>query len=141
MKLNPYLSFDGNCAEAFAAYSEAFGTDITMKMTFGEMPVEDGRGEMPEAWADRIAHMSMQVGEVTLMGCDSPPDSYQAPQGVHVSINLSDIAEAERVYGLLSADGAIDMPMTETFWAQGFAIFTDRFGTPWMINCEKPMPD
>jgi PhnB protein len=29
------------------------------------------------------------------------------------------------------------MPMEETFWAQRFAMFTDKFGTPWMINCEK----
>jgi PhnB protein len=29
------------------------------------------------------------------------------------------------------------MPIQETFWAQRFGMLTDRFGTPWMINCEK----
>ncbi len=30
------------------------------------------------------------------------------------------------------------MPMMETFWAIKFGVFTDRFGTQWMINCMKP---
>jgi len=28
------------------------------------------------------------------------------------------------------------MSVQETFWAARFGIVTDRFGTPWMINCE-----
>ena len=29
------------------------------------------------------------------------------------------------------------MPLGETFWAVKFAMLTDKFGIPWMINCEK----
>jgi PhnB protein len=29
---------------------------------------------------------------------------------------------------------AVSMPPTETFWAERFTMFTDRYGTPWMIN-------
>ena len=35
--------------------------------------------------------------------------------------------------------GTVRMPLQETFWAEKFGMLTDRFGTPWMINCEKPM--
>jgi PhnB protein len=31
------------------------------------------------------------------------------------------------------------MALQETFWAHRFAMFQDRFGTPWMINASKPM--
>jgi PhnB protein len=31
------------------------------------------------------------------------------------------------------------MPLEETFWAHRFGMCVDKFGTPWMINCEKPM--
>ena len=34
-------------------------------------------------------------------------------------------------------DGTVRMPIQETFWATRFGMLTDRFGTPWMINCEK----
>lgn len=33
--------------------------------------------------------------------------------------------------------GDITMPLAETFWAERFAMFTDHFGTPWMLNCDK----
>ena len=49
-----------------------------------------------------------------------------------------DIAEADRVFKQLSADGTIRIPLQETFWAAGFGMVTDRFGVPWMINCGKP---
>jgi PhnB protein len=29
------------------------------------------------------------------------------------------------------------MPIQQTFWAQRFGMLVDRFGTPWMINCEQ----
>jgi PhnB protein len=30
------------------------------------------------------------------------------------------------------------MPIGQTFWALRFGMCVDRFGTPWMINCEAP---
>jgi PhnB protein len=29
------------------------------------------------------------------------------------------------------------MPLGKTFWAERFGMCTDRFGVPWMINCEQ----
>jgi uncharacterized glyoxalase superfamily protein PhnB len=29
----------------------------------------------------------------------------------------------------------------EAFWAHRFGMCTDRFGIPWMINCEKPLAE
>jgi PhnB protein len=31
----------------------------------------------------------------------------------------------------------VQLPIQETFWAARFGMLTDRFGTPWMVNCEK----
>ena len=29
------------------------------------------------------------------------------------------------------------MPFGKTFWAEGgFGMLTDKFGVPWMVNCE-----
>jgi PhnB protein len=28
--------------------------------------------------------------------------------------------------------------MAQTFWALRFGMVVDRFGMPWLINCEKP---
>jgi len=29
------------------------------------------------------------------------------------------------------------MPMAQTFFALRFGMLTDKYGTPWMINCEN----
>jgi PhnB protein len=68
-----------------------------------------------------------------------PPNHYQKPQGFSVSISTNDPAEADRVFNALAENGAVQMPIQETFWAVRFGMVTDRYGIPWMINCGKPM--
>jgi PhnB protein len=94
--------------------------------------------EYPE-WADKVMHIGMRIGDQMLLGCDAPPPHYSQPQGLRVCLEFQDIDEAERVYKALSEGGNIGMPLQETFWAKRFAMFSDRFGTPWMVNVSKPM--
>ena len=49
-----------------------------------------------------------------------------------------DAAEAERIFSALAEDGTVQLPIAETFWALRFGMVVDRFGVPWLINCEKP---
>jgi PhnB protein len=36
-----------------------------------------------------------------------------------------------------AVDGQVGMPLQQTFWAARFGMLVDRFGIPWMVNCEK----
>ena len=72
------------------------------------------------------------------MGSDAPPDRYEAMKGFSVTLGVSDPAEAERIFHALADKGTIRMPIQETFWATRFGMLVDQYGTPWMINCEKP---
>jgi PhnB protein len=134
MKTNPYLSFNGNCAEAFKFYEKILGGKIEMLMTFAEAP--PGEPVPPES-KDKVMHARMTIGDTVIMGGDAPAQFYKTPQGFSVSINVDKPGEADRIFHTLSEGGAVMMPITETFWAHRFAVFTDKFGTPWMINCEK----
>ena len=63
---------------------------------------------------------------------------YSAASGMTAQqLNVDNIAEAERVFNALKENGTVKMPLEKTFWAIRFAMLTDQFGTPWMINCEK----
>ena len=93
--------------------------------------------QTPPELHKRVMHVTLRVGDQVLQGSDSPSDQHQAPQGFSIAIALSDAAEAERIFKGLSAGGKVQMPLEETFWALRFGIVIDRFGTPWMINCEK----
>jgi PhnB protein len=136
MKTNPYLSFNGNCAEAFRFYEKVLGGKISALMTWADTPMAK---EVPAETRSQIVHARMQVDDTVLMGGDAPPGRYEAPKGITVTITVEQPAEAERIFAALSEGGTVTMPIQETFWAQRFAMFTDRYGTPWMINCEKPM--
>ena len=93
--------------------------------------------QTPPAWHDKILHACMSVGDTLLMGSDCPPEYFQKPQGFSVSLTFADAAEAERIFGLLAEGGTVQMPIEETFWAVRFGACVDRFGTPWMISCNK----
>jgi PhnB protein len=134
MKLVPYLSYAGNCAEAFRFYAQAANGKIDFLMAYAEAPPGT---PVPPGMRDKIMHASMTIGGNRLMGSDAPLTA--APTGFAVSINLDTPEQADRLYAALSAGGAIKMPIAETFWASRFAMFTDKFNIPWMINCEKPM--
>ena len=132
MQLNPHLSFDGQCQEAFKFYQQCLGGNIQSMMTHGDSPIAD---QVPSEWRDRILHATLIVGETALMGADVPPDSYKAPRGFSITIQINDPADAESIFRALSEGGTVTMPLQETFWAARFGMVVDRFGIPWMVNC------
>ena len=138
MQTAAHLHFQGNCAEAFKFYADTFGGKIVFAMTFGEAP---GAEQAPQDFRDKIIHARLDFGGQFLLGCDATPDHFQAPQGFNVMAALEDRDDAERAFKALSDGGSITMPFAETFWAKGFGMCTDRFGIPWMVNCEKPLTD
>lgn len=131
MKLNPYLHFDGRCREAFEFYAKTLGGKITFMQTFGESPMA---AQMPPESHGHVMHGSLQIGDQLLQGTDPPPGQYTQPVGFRVALHFDDAAEGERAFNALAQHGVIFMPYQQTFWAKGFGMVTDRFGTPWIIN-------
>jgi len=135
MQLNPYISFDGRCAAAFKFYETCLKGKIVAMVTFGDTPMAE---QSPPGWRDKIAHARLTVGDYVLMGSDASPEHYKKPQGFQVTINVDEPTEAERIFHALAEGGTVQMPIAETFWARRFGMLADKFGIPWMINCEKP---
>jgi len=92
---------------------------------------------MPLEARNMIIHASMRVGDTVIMASDAPGERYQKPQGFSVSLLIDTAAEAERVFAALSSGGEVRMPLQKTFFSARFGMFTDKFGIPWMINCEE----
>lgn len=134
VQLNPYLYYNGTCEAAFTFYAKVLGGKILAMITHAETPAATQTA--PE-WQQKIIHARIAVGDTVLMGSDAPPGRQAPMSGFSVTLNVAEPAEAERVYQALVEDGTIGMPIQETFWAKRFAMLTDSFGMPWMINCEK----
>ena len=136
MQLNPYLFFNGNCAQAFKFYEHVLGGKEQFRMTYGQSPMCK---DFPADMQDRIVHIRMLIGETPLMGADCPPDRFEKPQGVSMNIAVATETEAERVFKALSEGGSVTMAIQPTFWAARFGMCLDKFGIAWMVNCEhKP---
>lgn len=132
MRLSTHISFNGQCEEAFLEYQRILGGTLGVMMRYGDSPMAS---DMAEELHGRIAHASLQIGEFELAGDDVKPDEFKKPQGFAVMLNIHTLEKAQQVYDELSVRGEITVPLQATFWSSGYAMFTDRFGTPWEINC------
>ena len=137
MKVNTYLNFGGNCAEALRFYEQHLGGKILMRMTYGEMPEPKN---FPPGMENSVLHARIVLGDTALMASDGPPDRVQPMRSAYISLSVDSIEEAERIHGALSDGGEVLMPMGETFFAHRFSMLRDKFGISWMVIRERPAP-
>ena len=133
MQVSPYLSFKGDCEEAFKFYELCLGGKIEAMFRYAGSPMA---GTAPAGWQDKIMHGSVKIGDLVLMGADIAPEGYEEPKGISLSLQLKNPSDAERIYADLVKGGRVVLPLEKTFWAERFGMAVDRFGIPWLINCE-----
>jgi len=134
-QFEPYLHFDGNCADAMRFYAKVLEGKLDL-LTFGQSPMS---GQTPKDSMNRIMHARLALaGNGSLYAGDCPPGMpYQGIHGVSIALNYDTVALAERIFNSLAADGAkVTMAFGPTFWAKRFGMVTDKFGCPWIVNGE-----
>lgn len=136
MGLNIYLTFDGNCEEAFGYYKSVFGGEFAVLQRFSDGPPDMGVKDEDKT---RIMHVSLPVGESVLMGSDTASghgDPLVVGNNFSVSFTPETRGLADAAFAKLKDGGKETMPMQETFWGSYFGMCTDRFGVQWMINMD-----
>jgi PhnB protein len=134
MKLSVYLNYPGHCEQAFRFYEQHLGGTLSMLQLHGQQP-EPSR--LPPDWGTKVLHARIEIGGTVVMGADIP--GAEPMRSAYLTLTLATAEEAERLYALLSEGGQIFMKMEETFFAKRFAMLRDRFGTSWMLLCERPL--
>ncbi len=135
MKFVPYLSFNGECREAFAFYAKVLDGEIRAMIAHGDTPVAGHFGPQND---HLIINAHLVADGAELMGADTPPPMGPSrQQGFCVAIQIDDEARGQRIFDALAEGGAVQMPFEPSFWVAKFGMVTDRFGTPWMINAGK----
>ena len=138
---NPYLTFNGNCEEAFNFYKSVFGGEFSALMRFKDAPAEElekigcaADGEK----AEKIIFVSLPLGKNTvLMGGDSPGEPVAAGANFSIAVGAESKAEADKLFNALAAGGKILSPIAEDVWGAYFGMLSDKFGVGWMIDCES----
>lgn len=127
-----YLYFNGNCFEAMSFYAATLGGEITGVYRNGDAP--DPESRMPGG-DELVMNMNMRLGSANIMASDAPGEWYNKPQGFSISISPESVEAFDTIFDTLSKDAqSVSMQPAETFWAERFAMFTDKYGTPWMLN-------
>jgi PhnB protein len=133
MYINAYLSFNGNCEEAFEFYRSVFGGEFTTVMRFGD--VASGDPDLQEQ--RKIMHMELPIGKgPALMGSDTPGSSASVRPGTnfHISLKVNSYEEADRVFTGLTTGGKAVVPMAQAFCGAYFGMVIDRYEVKWMIS-------
>jgi PhnB protein len=132
MNVAPYLFFNGDCRQAMTFYARTLGGEVVAMATADQAPADAKMPGMPQ---DAVMHAMVVAGGVTLMAGDSyPPQDYAPPHGMSVCLQPDSVDAAAAIYAALAEGAQVQMPLGPTFWSRAFAMLTDRFGTPWMIN-------
>jgi PhnB protein len=135
--VNVYLTFPGNCEEAFNFYKSVLGGEFGYVGRFKDMPADAGK-PMPADQGNRIMHISLPVSKETmLMGSDTGGEwaqGYQAGNNFSISISTDSKESADKFFNGLSAGGKVTMPLANTFWGDYFGMWTDKFGVNWMVS-------
>lgn len=132
IKLNPHLTFNGNCRDAMNFYKQCFGGELFLQ-TFAESPVAEN---FPEDMQEDIIHARLSNGDFVLMGTDlRGPEGFNPGNDIALTLNFDDEKDIRKYYGALSDGGKVIDDLEVKFWGDLYAVVEDRFGKTWMMNC------
>ncbi|WP_424195087.1 VOC family protein [Ampullimonas aquatilis] len=135
MQLIPYLFFEGRCEEAVEFYGKVLGAEIVTLMRYKDNPEPNECVMQPEI-ENKIMHMSLRIGNMTLMASDGMVNAPPKFQGFSLSLTVEDAQQAEQFFNALAVTGQVQMPLGPTFFSPAFGMVADRFGVSWMIHVE-----
>ena len=135
--INIYLTFDGNCEQAFNFYKSVFGGEFVQISRFGDMPPNPNY-PVKEEDKNKVMHVALPIGKDSiLMGSDTATgfgDKLKMGNNFSISVNQDSPKEADILFEKLSKGGTVKMPMGKMFWGDYYGMFTDKFGLNWMIS-------
>lgn len=137
--IHPHINFNGNAQEAFTFYKSVFGGEFERVTRMRDLASPEF--EVPEAEADKIIQIRLPIGaNAMLIGNDVPSFMGQVNERENRSkilVATESKEEADRIFNGLSEGGEVEMPMGESPWGSYFAMFRDKFGIEWEIECAK----
>jgi len=133
MKVQPYLSFEGRCEEAFEFYKSALGAEEVVLMRFKDNPEPPETSMVSSGSENKIMHMEFRIGETSILASDGRCTGHAGFQGITLTLEVANEAEADQSFASLVDGGQVSMPLAKTFFSPKFGMLTDRFGVSWIV--------
>ncbi len=133
--VNVYLSFDGNCEEAFNFYKSVFGGEFTYMGRYSDMPIAQGQPPIKEADKNKIMHVGLYISKETcIMGYDETMREFIPGNNFSLCVSPSSEEEAHKLFNALAVGAKITMPLERQFWNALHGMLIDKFGITWMVD-------
>jgi PhnB protein len=139
-RVNTYLNFPRNTADAFNFYKSVFGGEFTGNgiARMGDVPPVDGMPPLADADKNLVMHVALEItGGHLLMGTDAPESmgfNVNFGNNMYINLDLDSREETKRLFDALSAGGKVTMELQDMFWGDYFGSCTDKFGVQWMFS-------
>jgi PhnB protein len=130
MAVTPYLALEGRCEEAIEFYKKNLGANVQVMMRFKDGPPEFKCSPGTE---NKIMHSCLTINGSQVMMSDGQAKGHAEFKGIALTLDAKTKAEGEKMFNALAQGGQVQMPMNETFFADGFGMVADKFGVGWMI--------
>lgn len=137
LRCNPFLLFDGNCAEAMAFYHEALGGVLTLTK-LGDTPMKD---MFPPEKHDRIINANLKSGQVEISASDwmaSP--QYEPHPGDTTAIFIVGEGYEELKTAFEGLARGAEKEKFQELHELPFGMYgqlTDKFGVHWIFKGDK----
>ena len=129
MRLNPYLQFSDNAAEALDFYQSVLGGEVVVSR-FKEYGTEGADGDL-------VMHGQLETDAgFTIMAADTPSFMSGRANESNITVSLSgDDSDTLRRYWQGLSDGAnVTTPLEKQMWGDEFGQLTDKYGVGWLVN-------
>ncbi len=134
--INPHINFNGNAEEAFNFYKSVFGGEFSKIIRFKEL----ASAEFPvaEHEENKIMHIALPIGKNSMLMANDVPEilgkTNENENRSKIVITAESKEEADKLFNGLSADGQVEMPITDSPWGTYFGMFRDKYGIEWMVD-------
>ena len=137
MKIRPYLTYAGQCAEAIELYKRAFQTDTLQVMKFSDMP-PDPSFTLPEEAKNLILQATMLFGDefIRLSDCFGYPLNARETERVSLAVE-ADVEAIQYAFATLSEEGRVGMELAPTFYSPCAGVVFDKFGVMWNLVAQQ----
>lgn len=136
--INPYINFNGNAEEAFMFYKSVFGGEFGKIIRFKDIVSEEF--PVSETEANKIMRITLSIGGNILIANDVPESLGRVNENENrskIAITTESKEEAERIFEGLTQGGSVEMSLAESPWGTYFAMFRDKYGIEWIVECSN----
>lgn len=133
--INPYIYFDGNCEEAFNFYESVFRKEISSISKYKDAP-KPIRNIFQES-DEKIMHVTLPLSKETMLNGSDNSLAYEEMvkyKTFTLIIHTDTKEEVDQIFGDLSQNGQIIVPVGLTFWGAYYGQCIDKFGISWKIT-------